>query len=229
MPNRQVASIVETDSETLAELSIENADLDAIDVARENEALREHCRQLRVTIRRLEQLAYVDVLTGLANRRQFDAALDLELRRAHRSKRPLSLILCDVDNFKSHNDRLGHQSGDEILSALGVLLRSSLRRAGDVAARYGGDEFALLLPNMGVTDSLNFAEQLHRSVERAIDWPTVVASEIEISMTVGVTTYRSTNTVGPTDLVRAADMALYRAKAAGRGCTDYQPPAPSVP
>ena len=187
----------------------------------QNRALVRQCARLHVTVSRLERLAYVDGLTGLANRRFLDEALDLEIRRATRTRLPLALVLCDIDHFKRYNDSFGHQQGDNVLALIGGTLRSSLRRAGDIAARFGGEEFALLLPNVGVMDALAFAEQVRRSVIRMRLNPPPTSPPGKLSMSLGVTTYHSGAAHRRIDLVQAADIALYRAKAAGRNCTRY--------
>ncbi|HSG65442.1 MAG TPA: GGDEF domain-containing protein [Gammaproteobacteria bacterium] len=185
-----------------------------------NLALARRCEQLHLTASRLERLAYIDGLTGLAKRRFFDRALDSEIRRASRTKLPLALILCDIDHFKHCNDVFGHQHGDKVLALIGVTLRSSLRRAGDVAARLGGEEFALLLASVGPMDALALAEQLRRSVED-LRLGSATNSATRLSISLGVTTYHSAIGCRPIELVEAADIALYRAKAAGRNCARY--------
>ena len=190
----------------------------------QNHALEIRCAQLESTVRRLKQLAYIDSLTGLANRRYFDRVLDEEIRRACRLKLPLTLILCDVDHFKRYNDIFGHQHGDTVLKKLGELLRSCVKRAGDVVARYGGEEFALLLPGVGPMHSLHFAERLRLAV-RNLEVANSSAARCSqtLSMSLGVTTHHRISPCMPGDVVGAADVALYRAKNDGRNCIRYQP------
>src|SRR6201996_3895658 len=97
---------------------------------------------------KLEELATTDALTGLRNRRKFDAAIEVEWRRAARLKRPLALLMIDADPFKNFNDTFGHQAGDEVLIGIAICISDSVNRAGDCAARYGGEEFAVLLPDL---------------------------------------------------------------------------------
>src|SRR5204863_5176722 len=94
----------------------------------------------------LQRLSMLDGLTGIANRRRFNEALDVEWRRGIRSHAPLSLLMIDIDNFKPDNDAHGHQAGDDCLCRVGATLAEPLQRAGDRVARYGGEEFAVLLP-----------------------------------------------------------------------------------
>jgi diguanylate cyclase (GGDEF)-like protein len=112
----------------------------------------------------LEKLALQDGLTGLANRRQFDTALQNELSRATRSASSLALIMIDVDCFKKYNDIYGHLAGDECLRQVGKIIQSAEGRAGDVAARYGGEEFAILLPSTDVQGGLQVAEDIRKAI-----------------------------------------------------------------
>ncbi len=97
---------------------------------------------------KLEELATTDALTGLSNRRKFDAVIDAEWRRAVRHKTPIALLMIDADHFKAYNDTFGHQAGDQVLIGIAICISDSVRRAGDCAARYGGEEFAVLLPGL---------------------------------------------------------------------------------
>ena len=103
---------------------------------------------------KLEELATTDALTGLSNRRKFDAAIDAEWRRAARQKMPLALLMIDADHFKTYNDTFGHQAGDEVLVGIAICISDSVRRAGDCAARYGGEEFAVLLPGLSPAEAV---------------------------------------------------------------------------
>jgi diguanylate cyclase (GGDEF)-like protein len=113
---------------------------------------------------KLEELATTDALTGLKNRRKFDASIDAEWRRAERQKTPLALLMIDADHFKSYNDTFGHQAGDEVLVGVAICISDSVRRAGDCAARYGGEEFAVLLPGTSAADALKVAETIRLKV-----------------------------------------------------------------
>lgn len=158
----------------------------------------------------LEELAITDALTGLRNRRKFDQALELEWRRAERSGTPLALLMIDADDFKSYNDRFGHQAGDQALFALAGCIAVVARRPGDCAARYGGEEFALLLPGLNATAALQIAETICRSVA------TLNIEHAPLTVSVGVAALTPFNGLATTDLIAAADKALYAAKANGR-------------
>lgn len=172
--------------------------------------------ELRMTIERLERLVYVDELTGLANRRCFDAALDSEIRRAVRDRQPLALFLCDIDRFKWHNDRFGHRSGDAVLRQIGDVFRQFCRRAGDCAARYGGEEFALILPQTRAEDALPIAEELRAAVAGLELDVAATGSSTRVTLSVGVTTFESERVCPAGVLIDTADAALYRAKNGGR-------------
>jgi diguanylate cyclase (GGDEF)-like protein len=163
----------------------------------------------------LQEEAVRDKLTGVPNRRSFDATLEREWRRAQRLRAPLSLIMVDVDYFKKFNDRYGHQAGDECLARVAQALAGGPRRASDLVARYGGEEFAVLLFHTPRDDAFAVAEGLCQAV-RALDLPHADAPAGRVSISLG----GATCVPGPHDtaeaLLRAADAALYQAKAGGR-------------
>ncbi|WP_295856863.1 diguanylate cyclase [uncultured Xylophilus sp.] len=178
--------------------------------------VQERTTELEAANRQLEALSRTDPLTGLANRRQFDEAKQLEFQRARRSGRPLSLLLCDVDHFKRYNDLYGHHGGDATLQAVADALRNSARRSGDLVARIGGEEFAVLLPDTPPETARDLAERLRRAV-----------AELGIEHQGADTTGRVTVSIGTASLdpradadfdalFHRADQALYRAKRAGR-------------
>jgi diguanylate cyclase (GGDEF)-like protein len=159
---------------------------------------------------KLEELAATDALTGLKNRRKFDAAIDLEWRRAIRQKVPLALLMIDADHFKAYNDTFGHQAGDQVLIGVAICISDSVRRAGDCAARYGGEEFAVLLPGLSSTEALAVAETIRLKVERWSDEPQGT------TVSIGVASVRPAAATDWSELLSAADKALYAAKAQGR-------------
>ncbi len=162
---------------------------------------------------RLRQQAVIDALTAIPNRRFFIEQLVHELRRGRREKVPLSLIICDIDYFKRYNDRFGHQGGDRCLFAVAQVLRESLRRGGDFCARYGGEEFVVVLPNTRIAGAAAVAEAIRESVSGlGIQHPDAPRGVVTTSVGVAC----DCGDLGHEGLIRAADEALYRAKALGR-------------
>ena len=166
--------------------------------------------------RLLEQLASLDGLTGIPNRRQFDATLLKEWHRCQRNQQPLSLIVADVDFFKKYNDALGHAAGDRVLQEVAATLRQAARRPGDLVARYGGEEFVLLLPETNATGAQALAEGLQQLLHsKALPHPdSSLGPWLTMSMG-GNTTVPSTTALDP-EFFALADAALYRAKHQGR-------------
>ncbi len=158
-----------------------------------------------------KRIAAEDALTGLANRRELDRMLALELQRAVRSKQPLVVVLADIDHFKQVNDKFLHAKGDEVLRRIGQLFRENCR-ANDVAARYGGEEFALVLPGTTMREASILCERLRRSIESQ-DWD-VIASGLRVTMSFGIAP--SENVTDPNRLLDLADAKLYQAKINGR-------------
>lgn len=184
------------------------------------EARNEELTRLRFALetanRRLKHLVGVDALTGIANRRHFDRALEREVRRARRDAQPLSLVFLDLDEFKLFNDSYGHTHGDEVLRKVAQTLDETFRRGGDLVARYGGEEFAVVLPGVDGRRAGLYAERLRRRIWRlAIPYN---ASQLTDRVTIsgGVATIYPPAIAGPDDLLFAADKALYRAKCLGR-------------
>jgi diguanylate cyclase (GGDEF)-like protein/PAS domain S-box-containing protein len=157
---------------------------------------------------KLTELAAIDGLTQLRNRRAFEERMEDETRRWRRNGSDVSLILLDIDHFKTYNDTYGHPKGDEVLRCVGNILRTSLRAA-DFAARYGGEEFAIILPNTNRAGALVVAEQLRRAIEGAA-W-----EDRQITASVGVATMSEEISTAE-QLVDFADRALYRSKESGR-------------
>jgi len=198
--------------------------LDRIEnLERHNRELEVRNQQLELNVRHLVSLVYVDALTGLYNRRYFNAALDAEIERATQSGKPFALLLCDIDFFKHHNDTYGHAHGDEVLLRIAVLMKQACRRPRDFAARYGGEEFALLLPHMNAREAVQFADRLRTGVKSLAIPHTASDMAAQVTISIGVTICGggfSSRT--RRHLVRAADHALYRAKNAGRDRTKFE-------
>jgi diguanylate cyclase (GGDEF)-like protein len=162
----------------------------------------------------LKVLATRDSLTGLLNRRHFMESVKLFFENAKRYSLPLSLCLCDLDNFKQVNDVYGHQAGDKVLAAFGEVLRHELR-AGDVAGRYGGDEFIVVFPHTNLSQSAESLERIRTHLESI-----VFQNEdrsYSISCTAEVAEFRPEMN-NAEELVHEADQALYKGKALGRNC-----------
>lgn len=173
-------------------------------------------QQLEEANRRLGVLALQDGLTGLANRRHFDIALDREFRLSARNGTSLGLLLMDVDRFKAYNDRYGHQGGDECLRVIALAIAGLVRRPTDLAARYGGEEVAMLLPETDEEGALILAERVRAAV-RELCVPHAGSAAGVVTLSVGVAAFApNPGDHSPARLVAAADAALYVAKAAGR-------------
>lgn len=163
----------------------------------------------------VQRLAVIDGLTQVSNRRHFDEYLEEIWHKLSQQQSPLSLIICDVDYFKSYNDTYGHQSGDDCLRRVANELSKHMQRAGDLLARYGGEEFVIVLPETDLQQAGGLAEVIRCSVE-ALDIAHANSEFHRITISLGVSSLVPSTAAGPTALVTAADQALYQAKAAGR-------------
>ena len=181
-----------------------------------SERVRSHNRVIADSVgelRKFERHAKTDALTGLNNRHSMEEVFNREIQRCRRDGQPVSLVMIDVDNFKVFNDRFGHMAGDRALSAVASILRHQFRPR-DLLVRYGGDEFAVLLPEIDQAMALTIAERVRESVcgNTGNGSDSLVQIPVEISM--GVAELLAEGDL--TSLLRAADEALYRAKRAGR-------------
>ncbi|OBV36531.1 sensor domain-containing diguanylate cyclase [Janthinobacterium psychrotolerans] len=176
----------------------------------------------------LRSQTFSDGLTGVANRRHFDVAIDKEMRRARRSGIPLSLLMIDIDHFKDYNDQYGHQQGDTCLKQVAGALAAMLNRSGDVLARYGGEEFAAILPDTELAKALGLAEAIRKSVRTlSIDNGHEDGAPRHITVSIGVATHSGAAPLDMDQLIGAADRALYQAKDGGRNrvVSNVSPPA----
>ncbi len=178
---------------------------------------QEHLRLHRLN-QQLRDQSMQDALTGIPNRRYFDQRFRQEWARMARSILPLSLLMLDVDYFKRFNDTLGHQAGDSALATVATGIRSVLARGGDMVARYGGEEFAIILPDTPYEGAIVVAEQILAKVQAlGLTHPSTELPHGLVSVSIGVASaVPDVEFDHPSDLLHAADKALYQAKAAGR-------------
>ncbi len=163
----------------------------------------------------LHRLVRTDALTGLGNRRAFDATLHGEWLRAQRTGKPLSLLFVDIDQFKAYNDRYGHPAGDDVLREVGRMLTQCVRRPSDSVARYGGEEFVVTLPDTDAAGATYIGEHVRSSIyELAI--PHTTSRHGRVTVSIGIVTSGDTSVASDAAFVSLADTALYHAKTAGR-------------
>jgi diguanylate cyclase (GGDEF)-like protein len=173
-------------------------------------------QQLESANQELQRLAGSDELTQLANRRYFDKYLYREWQRLSRERRPISLILCDVDCFKIYNDTYGHQAGDACLSQVAAAIGQAAKRSTDLAARYGGEEFIVVLPNTPSRGAIRVAEEIQMLVKK-LALPHIASPVSQyVTLSLGIATYTPAPEISEAALIKAADEALYQAKNEGR-------------
>ncbi len=176
-------------------------------------------RRASVANQLLEKLAHQDGLTGLFNRRRFDESLGKEWRRCKRNRADLSLLMIDIDFFKKYNDRYGHLRGDDCLKQVAQILEDNFQRPGDLLVRYGGEEFAVLLPETHIAGATRMAERIRESMaERDIPHEDGIGQRLTIS--IGLSTAHPAEQSDAAVLLKRADDALYQAKAMGRNCVE---------
>jgi len=174
-------------------------------------------KQMRV----IEKFGFIDTLTNIPNRRQFDRDIIREWNRGKRDSKPFSILMIDVDHFKLYNDTHGHQQGDIALQTVASAITTSLKRATDIAARWGGEEFAVLLPETELAGALKVAEDIRNSVETAMIPGDDGVSVHNVTISIGVAPVVPGDDTNIAELIRRADEALYKAKDTGRNrvCT----------
>ena len=172
--------------------------------------------QLEEAVSRLARLSSIDDLTGISNRRSFDAAISREWSRAGRYTKTIALLFIDVDYFKRYNDKYMHQAGDKVLASVAAVINLHARRSADMAARYGGEEFALILTDTSMEDAMDIAEAVRKGVEdlRIEHADSDCADFLTVSVGVAIGEQPDSDDYSP--LITAADRALYQAKTAGR-------------
>ena len=203
---RQLAVINFTDKVTGT--AFDRRDLDLVKAITPQLAAAIDRTQLKERAGELEQLSVTDPLTGLLNRRYMVQRLSEEVKRSNRHGYPMAFVMLDVDHFKSYNDSFGHPAGDEALKIVASVIRETLRDA-DVAVRFGGEEFAILLPQTTDVEAANIADRVRHNVA-SVEFP-----HREVTISVGVASCTS-EVCAQMDMISAADKALYRAKAEGR-------------
>lgn len=208
-PNRSYQEILDEANQTLIQLTLQTQQ-QVQEIKRENQTL--------------QHKATTDALTGLANRQHFNEFIEEQFARAYKLQRPLSILFIDVDHFKKVNDTYGHQAGDEVLKRVGKLLKLAVRNI-DLAGRYGGEEFALVLTET----ETNAATQIADEIRQALASEKVIydGQTISVNCSVGVAgTDRTRLFQTAAQLTNAADRAVYAAKAAGRNCVRLFKPRP---
>lgn len=173
----------------------------------------------------LEEQNTLDALSGVRNRAYFDKKFQAELKRSRREKRPLALVMLDIDHFKLINDTYGHLAGDAVIRGVAQRIQELLKRSSDNVCRYGGEEFALILPNTDAGGVMALAEQIRHSIAEK-PFPTEVA-ELQVQVSVGCYVAIATAEMVSTDYIHAADQALYQAKTAGRNQIKLYPSPPT--
>lgn len=183
----------------------------------QNRLLSLEALRLQVLTRQLHELSTTDSLTGLANRRYFEQQLDIEWRRAIRQQQPLALVMIDADRFKDYNDCYGHQQGDDCLQTIARVIAAHCQRPADLGARFGGEEFVLLLPGNSTADATRLAEKIRRDLA-ALQLPHERSETGFCTLSAGVAAMIPAVGDHSDELLRRADRRLYQAKEQGRNC-----------
>ena len=167
------------------------------------------------SLRMIELLSLLDQLTSIPNRRGFDNRMEMEWIRAIRENTSISFLIMDVDKFKVYNDTYGHQQGDRVLQAVAKTITQSLNRPGDYAARWGGEEFAVLLPNTDLPGSLTIAEKIRKNIS-SMEIACADGTETKVTISIGANTKTPMRQNSRDEFIAEADKALYKAKETGR-------------
>jgi diguanylate cyclase (GGDEF)-like protein len=197
---------------TVANIMRRNEQL-SLELERAIREVRDKNLQLEQSLLKLEELAATDPLTGLYNRRHFSRVLDQLFAESERMDSDMSCVMIDLDGYKKLNDGYGHAMGDQLLAIAGRVISANMRRM-DVAARYGGDEFVLLLPHATAEEALRVAQRIRDEFRQGS--AIALRNNQGVTMSIGVAARRGSRASGSQQLVAMSDAALYRAKAEGR-------------
>ncbi|VEP11273.1 putative Diguanylate cyclase/phosphodiesterase [Hyella patelloides LEGE 07179] len=178
----------------------------------------ERTKSLQEDNQKLNRLAHIDSLTQIYNRYHFDLVLQQIWQQAIREKQETALIMCDVDHFKLYNDTYGHLAGDRCLYKVAQAINSAVQRGQDVATRYGGEEFAIILPNTKIIGAVRVAKKMRNTVNKLRIAHSTSTVQDYITVSCGVASFLPNATSDPQDLIKRADRALYQAKLQGRDC-----------
>jgi len=202
--------------------SYDELDLNLLDMIAPQMALALDRVEWHSKATQFQLLSITDPLTGLVNRRYLEERLQEELERSKRHRFAMSFMMVDIDDFKAYNDAHGHQAGDLALEMTAQCLKTALRSA-DVAARYGGEEFSILLPQTGLAEARTIGERIRRRIERT-QFPHGQSQPLgAVTVSIGVSSFGAELDT-PVEIIRAADRALYAAKARGKNCIEtYEP------
>lgn len=174
--------------------------------------------QLRIQSAELRDITYRDPLTGIGNRRRFNETIHKEFRQASVNRGIISLMMIDIDYFKAYNDNYGHQAGDDCIKLVASVLLANVKIPGNLVSRYGGEEFAIVLPALKTNQSSQLAEQIRDQISK-----TDTNLKEKITVSVGVATIQPSSEMEINTLISGADAALYQAKANGRNCVVVSP------
>ncbi len=186
------------------------------DLKRANQTLKQQNRSITENNHKLQQLVHIDGLTQVGNRRCFDERLNQEWLRLRRERRPLSLILFDIDYFKAYNDHYGHPAGDTCLVQIAQKVKRLLKRPGDLLTRYGGEEFAIILPNVDAAGAIYIANLIQTEIARLEIHHEASSVGPYVTISQGISTCTPLGSIPPAQLLQSADQALYLAKQQGR-------------
>lgn len=186
-------------------------------------SLMKEIELLRARCLKLEELSFADALTGLYNLRYMQKALEMEMERTRRNRLPTGLIMADLDHFKNVNDLYGHECGNAALSLVGKVLKESVRII-DVPCRYGGEEFAIILPGASLREAVRIAERLSENIRYS---PVVCGNQsVELTASFGVAVFHSSEESTADEFLKRADTLLYEAKNSGRNLIRSEPYGP---